>query len=44
MIDYKRVFQPDSGMLLDMLVFDVTLDDWRRVLKHLSASYELIYS
>lgn len=44
MVDYKRIFQPDSGMLLDMMVFDVTLADFRSLFKHLSSSYELSYS
>jgi hypothetical protein len=41
---YKEVFEPDSGMLLEIVAFEVTTRDWQSLLDWLSAHYELEYS
>jgi hypothetical protein len=40
---YREIFVPDSGALLDIIVFGATDDDWRSLLGFLSANYELTY-
>jgi hypothetical protein len=41
---YKDIFAPDKGSLLDVRVFDTTLQDWQSVLDYLSAHYVIRYS
>jgi hypothetical protein len=37
--NYKEIFVPDSGMLLDIRVFHTTSDDWQNVLDYASANH-----
>lgn len=40
---YREIFVPDSGALLDILVFDVTEHHWQSLFSFLSTNYELKY-
>ena len=44
MTDYRRIFTPDSGTLLDIVVLNVSLDDWQRLLNFVSKTYLTAYS
>lgn len=39
----KDVFAPDSGALLDILVFDTSPRDWQAFLDYVSSRYEISY-
>jgi hypothetical protein len=41
---YKKIFAPNHGMLLDIVVCDTSLNDWQILLDHLSARYTCVYS
>jgi hypothetical protein len=40
---WKEVFAPDSGMLLEVRVYDTTPDDYDRLLGALAARYRVLY-
>jgi hypothetical protein len=40
---YKDIFIPDGGALLDIRIFDVTPDDWQRLLDYLASHYAVTY-
>lgn len=39
----KDVFAPDSGALLDILIFDTSPRDWQAFLDYVSSHYEISY-
>jgi hypothetical protein len=41
---YEKIFAPNEGMLLDVLVFDTSMQDWQTLLDYLSTKYTCIYS
>ena len=41
---YNEVFRPDSGLLLDIKIFNTTEEDWRTLLHYLSTKYVTVYS
>src|SRR6266849_5487841 len=41
---HKQVFVPDSGSLLDIRLFDITLEDWQSLFHYLSSRYKINYS
>src|SRR5438552_18479694 len=42
-IPWREVFAPDSGMLLDVRVYDTTSADYDRLLGMLATQYRLLY-
>ena len=43
-MDYRSIFKPDAGTLLDIMVFNVQVKDWQHLLASLSKRYSLFYS
>ena len=42
--DWKEIFAPNDGMLLNIIAFDTKLNDWRHLFGLLSALYTFTYS
>ncbi len=42
--NYKQIFKRDEGALLEIVVFDTTLEEWQCVLDYLRTEYLVVYT